>query len=477
MDEDPQIQIFHELKRKLNQVDDLSEMAPLDFLVPFLEVIQSEDLLGPITGYALSTVNKFLSYGLIDLAHHQSAEVVERLAESVTRARFRGTVPANDEVVLMKIIQVLRTLVLTPIGTLLTNETVREIMVSCFRICFQMVFTELLRKTAEHTLVDIVQLLFSRLNQYREDVPQPVEKLESRKKGVWMNELFKGKRKTSERRSRLNSKSSPPAEPEVKPEAKLEKTESVSISEEPTEMITEADLEGETEQEGPDSVMEEEPVAREYNMSTGVVGTTEIMPDDIVERPVETDSINQPYGLPLVVDLLSFLSSLIDQHERQNADLMIKTGLSLIMVALEVARDTISDIPELLDIVKNDMSKNLFQLLSCDKLSLVSASLRVSLLLFESLRPHLKYQQEEYLKKMIEIIKDDQNPNHTYELKELLLENLVQFFHLPGMATELYLNYDCDSHCSNMYEDITKLLSKQEQVQTPPISGLPATLF
>ena len=106
----------------------------------------------------------------------------------------------------MKIIQVLRTLVLTPIGTLLTNETVREIMVSCFRICFQMVFTELLRKTAEHTLVDIVQLLFSRLNQYRED--SPMEKSESRKKGVWMNELFKGKRKTSERRSRISSKSS-----------------------------------------------------------------------------------------------------------------------------------------------------------------------------------------------------------------------------------------------------------------------------
>ena len=93
MDEDPQIQIFHELKRKLNLVNDLSEMAPLDFLVPFLEVIQSEDLLGPITGYALSTVNKFLSYGLIDVNHAQSAEVVERLAESVTRARFRGTVP------------------------------------------------------------------------------------------------------------------------------------------------------------------------------------------------------------------------------------------------------------------------------------------------------------------------------------------------------------------------------------------------
>ena len=327
VDEDPQIQIFHELKRKLNQVDDLSEMAPLEFLVPFLEVIQSEDLLGPITGFALSTVNKFLSYGLIDINHAQSAEVVERLAESVTRARFRGTVPANDEVVLMKIIQVLRTLVLTPIGTLLTNETVREIMVSCFRICFQMVFTELLRKTAEHTLVDIVQLLFSRLNQYRGEVP--AEKMETRKKGVWMNELFKGKRKNSERRSRINSKSSIPAESSIPSETATpkptEKTENVSISEEPTEMITEADL---PEQEvalladevAPNSAtsttdradgeQEHAEVVRDYNMSTGVVGTSEII-DEVMEQATEEDTLNQPYGLPLVVDLLSFLSSLI----------------------------------------------------------------------------------------------------------------------------------------------------------------------
>ena len=304
-------------------------MAPLEFLVPFLEVIQSEDLLGPITGFALSTVNKFLSYGLIDINHAQSAEVVERLAESVTRARFRGTVPANDEVVLMKIIQVLRTLVLTPIGTLLTNETVREIMVSCFRICFQMVFTELLRKTAEHTLVDIVQLLFSRLNQYRGDVP--AEKMEARKKGVWMNELFKGKRKNSERRSRINSKSSIPAESAIPSETAtpkpIEKTENVSISEEPTEMITEADLPEQevallsdevapepnaatsTTEKG-EGEQEHSEVVRDYNMSTGVVGTSDII-DEVVEQATEEDTLNQPYGLPLVVDLLSFLSSLI----------------------------------------------------------------------------------------------------------------------------------------------------------------------
>ena len=104
-----------------------------------MEVIQCEDLEGPITGLALSTVNKFLSYGLIDVDHHEAGVIVERLAQSVTHARFRGTNPANDEVVLMKIIMVLRTLILTPIGQLLTNETVRWVFKQAYCIYYSIV--------------------------------------------------------------------------------------------------------------------------------------------------------------------------------------------------------------------------------------------------------------------------------------------------------------------------------------------------
>ncbi|XP_037057805.1 Golgi-specific brefeldin A-resistance guanine nucleotide exchange factor 1-like [Peromyscus leucopus] len=76
---------------------------------------------------------------------------------------------------LMKILQVLRTLLLTPVGTHLTNESVCEIMQSCFRICFEMRLSELLRKSAEHTLVDMVQLLFTRLPQFKEEPKSYVE--------------------------------------------------------------------------------------------------------------------------------------------------------------------------------------------------------------------------------------------------------------------------------------------------------------
>lgn len=62
---------------------------------------------------------------------------VENIADAVTHARFVGTDQASDGVVLMKILQVLRTLMLSPEGVMLTNESVCEIMLSCFRICFE----------------------------------------------------------------------------------------------------------------------------------------------------------------------------------------------------------------------------------------------------------------------------------------------------------------------------------------------------
>lgn len=169
-EQDPLLHGFAQLKDQLVTVSDLSEIDVNTFLGPFLDVIRSEDTTGPITGIALSSVNKFLSYGLVDPSSESAASGIENLADAVTHARFVGTDPSSDEVVLMKILQVLRTLLLTPVGALMTNESVCEIMQSCFRICFETRLSELLRRSAEQTLMDMVQLLFSRLPQFKEEV-------------------------------------------------------------------------------------------------------------------------------------------------------------------------------------------------------------------------------------------------------------------------------------------------------------------
>ena len=59
---------------------------------------------GHVTALAINSINKFLSYDLIDVTKPGVKIAVENLADAVTHARFVGTDSGNDEVVLMKII-------------------------------------------------------------------------------------------------------------------------------------------------------------------------------------------------------------------------------------------------------------------------------------------------------------------------------------------------------------------------------------
>lgn len=168
-DQDTLIKGLSTLKEALNDAKDLSQLEPGVFLAPFLEIIRSEETTGPVTSLALSAVNKMISYGLVDPDHSAIAQCVEAVADAVTHARFVGTDASGDGVVLMRILQVLRALMLSPAGDYLSNESICEIMLSCFRICFETRLSELLRRTAEHCLRDMVQHLFTRLPQFADD--------------------------------------------------------------------------------------------------------------------------------------------------------------------------------------------------------------------------------------------------------------------------------------------------------------------
>jgi len=76
----------------------------------------------------------------------------------------------------------------------------------------------------------------------------------------------------------------------------------------------------------------------------------------------------------------------------------------------------------------------------------------------DSLLPTLRYVQM-YVTKLMDIIVTDSG-RVTYEQREIALESLVQLLRIPGLVTELYLNYDCDLYCTSLFEDLMKLLSK-----------------
>ncbi|XP_064125454.1 Golgi-specific brefeldin A-resistance guanine nucleotide exchange factor 1 isoform X2 [Loxodonta africana] len=532
---DPLLHSFSHLKEVLNNITELSEIEPNVFLRPFLEVIRSEDTTGPITGLALTSVNKFLSYALIDPIHEGTAEGMENMADAVTHARFVGTDPASDEVVLMKILQVLRTLLLTPVGAHLTNESVCEIMQSCFRICFEMRLSELLRKSAEHTLVDMVQLLFTRLPQFKEEpknyVGTNMKKLKMRAGGMSDSSKWK-KQKRSPRPPRHMTKVTPGSElptpngttsssnltggmPFIDVPTPISSASSEAASavvspstdsglEFSSQTTSKEDL-TDLEQAGfPGYSTAAEPVSRELGVpeqpdpqegaqvekaqSASVESIPEVLEectspgdhsdsasvhdmDYVNPRGVRFTQSSQkegtalvPYGLPCIRELFRFLISLTNPHDRHNSEVMIHMGLHLLTVALESA--SVAQCQTLLGLIKDEMCRHLFQLLSVERLNLYAASLRVCFLLFESMREHLKFQLEMYIKKLMEIITVE-NPKMPYEMKEMALEAIVQLWRIPSFVTELYINYDCDYYCSNLFEDLTKLLSKNAF----PVSG------
>ncbi|XP_056018280.1 Golgi-specific brefeldin A-resistance guanine nucleotide exchange factor 1-like isoform X3 [Ostrea edulis] len=577
---DPLLSSFSQLKDILNNISDLDEIEPNAFLGPFLEVIRSEDTTGPITGLALTSVNKFLSYGLVDSSCETAPAAIENIADAVTHARFVGTDPGSDEVVLMKILHVLRTLLLSPAGVLLTNESVCEIMQSCFRICFEMRLSELLRKSAEHTLMDMVQLLFSRLPQFKED-PKWVanmKKLKMRTGGVDPSRLGRKKRSPKPRPKRpkmkqqdnttiresenvTSSREDVSGGQEASPESNV--IEGIDYVNAPKERLATTpatpgeegvvdisrrfqeatDRERETSQdpsefselqteensanvdeeafclssepsninlsiENPEStpqvllsVPESEDISQKGCDSLGMSGELDraslqsedtesvhstaenlepVMVDEIVNpqgvrftphhQSKEGSGPLLPYGLPCVRELFRFLISLTNPLDRHNTDVMIHMGLSLLSVALESGADHIGHYNSLLYLVKDEMCRHLFLLLQSERLSLFSASLRVCFLMFESIRSHLKLQLEFYLTKLTDIIVSE-SPRISFEIREIALESIVQLWRIPGLVTELYLNYDCDLYCSNLFEDLTKLLSKNAF----PVQGLFST--
>ncbi|XP_068114035.1 Golgi-specific brefeldin A-resistance guanine nucleotide exchange factor 1 isoform X3 [Hyperolius riggenbachi] len=577
-EQDPLLHSFSQLKEVLNNIKHISEIEPNVFLRPFLEVIRSEDTTGPITGLALTSVNKFLSYALIDPVHDGTAEGIENMADAVTHARFVGTDPASDEVVLMKILQVLRTLLLTPVGAHLTNESVCEIMQSCFRICFEMRLSELLRKSAEHTLVDMVQLLFSRLPQFKEEAKSYVganmkkisscllckvetnsgeqsknlNQLERAYNIFWKNKRVQLKMRaggTSESSKWKKQKRSPRAPRHLTkatsgPESQQQQSftngssgntagipfidmpspdstsplsagsseatscavspmtdSALGLSSQATskEDLSEIDSTSSvaTLQSSRDTYLSEQPnqddnkneeLLGRKTQSASVESIPEVLEDNLSlaehsdsasvhdmdyvnPRGVRFTQSSQregvvlvPYGLPCIRELFRFLISLTNPNDRHNSDVMMHMGLQLITVALETA--PIANFASLLTLVKDELCRHLFQLLNAERLNLYACSLRACYLLFESMREHLKFQLEMYVKKLMDIITIE-NPKMPYEMKEMALEAVVQLWRIPSFVTELYINYDCDFYCSNLFEDLTKLLSKNAF----PVSG------
>jgi len=168
--------------------------------------------------------------------------------------------------------------------------------------------------------------------------------------------------------------------------------------------------------------------------------------------------------------VLSQLASLT--NPQQYSDSTCVTSLTLLNIALETMQKAPTQAE--ITILQNDLCKHLLQLSTTHDLVILSLTLRVIFNLFQSIRNHLKVPLEVFITSVHLRILDPSHNDVTNEQREVALESLLEFCQEPALMQDLYLNYDCDVHCSNLFEMICGTLSKiaSPKDETVPINAL-----
>uniref|UniRef100_A0A7N0V2E3 SEC7 domain-containing protein n=1 Tax=Kalanchoe fedtschenkoi TaxID=63787 RepID=A0A7N0V2E3_KALFE len=428
--------LIHSLKKLRKEIfswqNQWESTNPAAYLQPFLDVIQSDETGAPITGVALSSVYKILT---LDILNEHTANVEDAMAlivDAVTSCRFEVTDPASEEVVLMKILQVLMACMKSKASKKLNNQHVCNILNACFRVVHQASSKgELLQRIARHTLHEMVRCIFSRL-------------------------------------------------PDIATEEHTNHTEGLlSTSDEPVssnslhfsdEQNTE-DVKNYREQSGGDA----------SNASTGEAEPKVDNGSQMEDVSNEEQLMTKPFGTPCMVEIFHFLCSLlnvienIESGSRSNPIAYEEDvplfSLGLINSAIELGGDSFARHPKLLALIQDELFQNLMQFgLSMSPLVL-STVCSIVLNLYYHMRTELKMQLEAFFSFVLLRVAHNKH-GYSYQQQEVAMEAIVDLCRRPSFVTEIYANYDCHITCNNVFEDIANLLSKSAFPVNSPLSAV-----
>ena len=395
---------------------------------------------------------------------------MQLLASTITHCRFEASDTAHDEVVLLRILKLMERMFSEPCGEVLGDESVCEMMETILSMCCQMRLSEMLRKSAEMSMVVICQVVFERL-KHLETAAGTFEQLEDTT------------------RHDMDAVNIVPA---VNGNSLVTEKEESSSEEEKVRDEQLRNLTVKTEIDGKGGESEHEIV----------VGEPE---EESEEEEVEI----RPYSLPSMRELLRVLVDILDPHNKTHTDTMRVMAMRIIDVAFEVAGASIAKHPSLAGLVKDDLCRHLFQLVRSDTLTILQEALRVTGTMLSTTRAVLKLQQELYLSYLvaclhprIEIPREPgidpllyegvptapklarpsrstdisgrstpvslkerqklglEGGNRKPDAREAMVENIAALVRIPAFMTELYVNYDCDVDRNDLCEDIVGFLSR-----------------
>ncbi|GBB94028.1 hypothetical protein RclHR1_02280001 [Rhizophagus clarus] len=485
--ESPLLSGFTTLRAQISNLSDGGVIDAETLLEPFLEVIKSRDTNGPITATALGSVEKFLTYGILNMNSPKLSIAMSKLSSAATHCKFESSDSVSDEFVLLKILHVLRLALTCEVGKVLSDEALCEMMETGLSMCCQMRLSEMLRRSAEHTMIVMVQTMFERLKSLEEEPAAGYSQEDNGENGTPQDatQVRMAPPDPKSPRLPLSSEYDVTETPNLStssPPAKNDDNDFSSLDDVQDELV-ELDMKGE----------------EVINNSSNLVQEKDNYQENEVVNEDEKEADPKPFGLPSIRELLRVLISLLNPHDHQHTDTMRLMALSILNVAFEVGGRTIGRFETLRNFAVDDLCKYLFQLVRTDNMTLLTLTLRVISTVFGTLRPYLKLQQELYLSFLIERLTPPANslisafnaefsnesgfgdssgistPNSSRdrnlrssgdtifaigEVRELLVESLGHFTRDSSFMVDLWVNYDCNIDCVDLFEEIIKFLSK-----------------
>ena len=440
-------------------------------LHPFLKVVRSPSTSATITSLALTAITKLFTYNVIRMQSPRLPLAMRLLSSAITHCRFEASDSAADEIVLLRILRLMEMMVSSRVGATLGDESICEMLETGLSMCCQGRLSEVLRRSAEMSMISMCQVVFERLKHLdREDTMEA---------------------------GRSGSNDPGPAQSPVKMEPSTTSTNIVAKT-------TDKNKSSPPEREEPNGHVTD---LRE------VTSIATINPSDTAPVP-SLDDVDpgwiEPYSLPSIRELFRVLVELADPHDRQHSDNMRVMALRIADVALETAGSSIIKHPSLSSLASDRLCRYLFQLVRSENMAMLQASLRVTGTLLETCREALKLQQELFMSYLIACLHPQvtipQEPgidpalyqgispvpnlvvhrapsqsgsgrstpvpvrdrhrlgmeggSRRPDTKEAMVETLGALVRIPTFMVELFINYDCEVDRGDLCEEVVGLLSR-----------------
>ncbi|KAM7275985.1 hypothetical protein ACFE04_017851 [Oxalis oulophora] len=195
------------------------------------------------------------------------------------------------------------------------------------------------------------------------------------------------------------------------------------------------------------------------------------------------DHLDSGYGIRSAIDIFHFLCSLlnvVDVVESEGStyhtadDDVQLFALVLINSAIELSGDAIGRHPKLLRMIQDDLFHHLIHYGSRSRPLVLSMICSTVLNIYHFLRRSIRPQLEAFFTFVSFRVAALGAPS---QLQEMALEGMINFCRQPTFVVEVYVNYDCDPTCRNVFEEIGKLICRHSFPGGGPLTALQIQAF